>query len=185
MTDGVRIGEDDSLAFGFQQMPADVEGADPGLIASANDKMGIYSILDTASTDILIPGLYYFSFVEKLMAAVFGPDSTAYTLRDATVYSPCQANFPNVYLSVNGYWTQILPTDYVEGLTTGAAECRLRFSQIDSNFMVLGMPWYNGYYIEHSASTGETFVAIAPHTNSDKVSVSASPAVFALSLIHI
>ena len=179
MTDGVRIGEDDSLAFGFQQMPADVEGADPGLMASANDKMGIYSILDTASTDILIPGLYYFNFVTKLMAAVFGPNSDLFTMRDSTVYTPCQANYPNVYLSVNGYWTQILADDYVEEVNAGANECRLRFSQIDSNFMVLGMPWYLGYYVEHNTSDDGTFVAIAPHTDSQKVSVSASPAVFA------
>lgn len=146
---GVRIGEKEAGAYTFQ----DEEGAGSWI----GD--GIYTIFDTGSSDIYMSILWFDSFVEELYAAV----GIEYEIKEGAAYSKCNANFPNIYFMVDGYWLQIPSDDY---LSEDDDLCRLRIRPIEAPFNILGMPAYIGYYVTHNWDQG--YMTFAPHTSSNK-----------------
>ena len=75
--------------------------------AQRND--GIYTIFDSASTDILLSVLWYESFVEKFYEAV----GLEYTIFEGKASAACSNNLPDLYFLINGHWLQVRREDYV------------------------------------------------------------------------
>ena len=113
-----------------------------------SSSVGVYTILDTASSDILISSLWFDSFAEKL----FGHVGKDFEYNDGRVYSSCAVSYPNIYFMINGFWLQIQPEDYVVKLTD--ILCTFKIRPFDAPFNILGMPAFMGYYVTHGWGSG-------------------------------
>ena len=149
--EGIRIGEDDSLAFAF-------ETEDPQVISEDG---GVYSIFDTAAPRIYISQLWFNSFTEQF----YGSMNIRYETRQGVTFAQCDANYPNLYFMVEGFWIQIPREEYLTVLDDDLT-CRLQIQQIDTPFNILGMPFFMDYYISHDNDLGS--MAFAPQKDSTK-----------------
>ena len=95
---GIRFGESFSDSYTYTQDDQVVWMRD-----------GVYSIFDTAASEIYISILWYESLIEKL----FEKATTTYETKNGATYASCTANYPNLYFMLDGYWLQIPPEDYL------------------------------------------------------------------------
>ena len=95
---GIRFGERSSDAYTFAQ-------EDQAVWMNG----GVYTIFDTAASEIYISILWYESLVEKL----FEKATTPYETTGGATYGSCTANYPNLYFMLDGHWLQIPPIDYL------------------------------------------------------------------------
>ena len=125
---------------------------------------GVYSIFDTAASEIYISILWYESLVEKL----FEKATTTYETKNGATYASCTANYPNLYFMLDGYWLQIPPVDYLVDISEAqdGQVCRIRIRPIDAPFNIMGMPAYLGYYVTHNWSEG--YMEFSPHLDSER-----------------
>ena len=146
----MRFGKSDSNAWTFHDMAlgSEING-------------GLYTIWDTAASDIYLSVLWYESYVEKL----FGSMGVDYSIEDGVTKASCGANYPDIYFLHNGYWQQIKPVDYVR--EEAGDVCSLRIKPIDAPFNIMGMPAYIGYYIQHNWGAG--VMKFAPHSDNGNV----------------
>lgn len=150
---GIRFGERSSDAYTFAQ-------EDQAVWMNG----GVYTIFDTAASEIYISILWYESLVEKL----FEKATTPYETTGGATYGSCTANYPNLYFMLDGHWLQIPPIDYLVDISEAqdGVRCRIRIRPIDAPFNIMGMPAYLGFYVTHNWEEG--YMAFAPHEDSDR-----------------
>ena len=85
-------------------------------------------------------------------------------------YAQCDANYPNLYFMVEGFWIQIPREEYLTVLDDDLT-CRLQIQQIDTPFNILGMPFFMDYYISHDNDLGS--MSFAPQKDSTKAPLQA------------
>ena len=115
-----------------------------------SSSVGVYTIFDTASADILISSLWFDSFAERF----FGHVGKEFEHRDGRVFSSCAAAYPNIYFMINGFWIQVQPEDYVVRLSDTL--CTFKIRPFDAPFNILGMPAFMGYYVTHGWGSGSS-----------------------------
>ena len=132
---------------------------------------GIYTIFDTAASEIYLSILWYESFVEKL----FSKMGIAYEITGGATYARCNANYPNLYFMLDGHWLQIPPADYLLDVSEkeDGSRCRIRVRPIDAPFNIMGMPAFLGFYVTHNWERG--YMAFSPHPDSDRVPLQSGP----------
>lgn len=124
---------------------------------------GIYTIFDTAASDIFLSILWYESFVEQLYSSM-GID---FAIEDGVAKAVCDTNYPDLYFMLNGYWMQVKAADYIR--EESSKVCSLKIKGIDAPFNIMGMPAYIGYYIQHNWDQGS--MTISPHSDSINASL--------------
>lgn len=136
--EGIRFGTDDNKAYEF----ADYEMTETAL-------GGVYTIIDTAASDIYISALYYKAFITQLMEEAGVED---YEIKDGEVFTQCDPGFPELQFIFNGYDFPLLPEDYVQDISTGASgtNCRLRLVSINAPFNIVGTTLLLDYYVGFS-----------------------------------
>lgn len=68
----------------------------------------------------MISALYYESLIIKIMEKVPGVE---WTFQDGIVYTPCSADYPNIYFMYSQYWIEVNPKDYVFPVTEDGTMC--------------------------------------------------------------
>lgn len=95
---GIRIGERSENAFTYEM-------EDQAVWING----GVYTIFDTAASEIYLSILWYESFVD----ALFSKMGIEYETKKGATYARCNANYPNIYFMLDGQWLQIPPVDYI------------------------------------------------------------------------
>jgi hypothetical protein len=130
----------------------------------------VYTIFDTASTELLISDLWFESVVDAYMTA----QGLSYQTVNGTVYYTCQATeLAPLDYGVGGYWLQMDGADLSgEVEFANYTGCFLKIKGIDAPFNVLPSQAYTGYYIEHNYAEGT--ITVTPHGDSRKPSLAAA-----------
>ena len=130
-------------------------------------KNSIYTMFDTASSQIILPQAYFPAFLEELFRNMADKE---YELADGYVVSKCYDDFPNVQFLFDGHWIDVEPRDYVVDVSStgkpGDEACVLLFGQGDHPYVVMGLPAYMDYYVVHDDDNSR--IGFAPHNYSKK-----------------
>jgi len=139
----------------------------------------VYTIFDTASSELLISDLWFASVVDAYMTA----QGLSYQTVNGTVYYTCQAAaLAPLDYGVGGYWLQMDGADLSgEVEFANYTGCFLKIKGIDAPFNILPAQAYTGYYVEHNYA--EDTITITPHGDSLKPSL--APAVGAAETLEI
>lgn len=133
-----------------------------------------YAIFDTGSSHLLIPPSVYDLVIDKLVKVSGEP---SYQIEDGFIITSCRASWKPLYLMISGYWIQILPEDYVYDVSENGdrSVCHLAILKNTLDYWLLGMPFYQGYYVIHNMGELQdngTYmnptVGFAPHVDSKK-----------------
>ena len=108
----------------------------------------VYTIFDTASSDMHISALWFDDLVYQIMNEV-GIDD--YEVTEGEVFSRCDVDFPDLNFIMGGYDLTVNADDYVQDITTDGSRtnCRLRLVSLNAPFHIAGGPLYNSYAVGH------------------------------------
>ena len=131
-----------------------------------NNQGGLYSIIDTGSTALMISALYYESLINKIFDAV--PD-TEWEFDSGIVLTECDVEYPSVYFMFDQKWIEVAPKDYVMQADDTGELCYFFILPVNMPLNVIGMPLFVDYYTIHDPLTGQ--IGWAPHAASNKDSL--------------
>lgn len=131
---------------------------------------GIYSVVDTGSTAMMISSIYFESLIENIVAAVPG---VKWSFQQGAVFTECDAKYPKLYFLMDGKWIEVDPQDYVVPNPDAPSECILFILPVNMPINIFGMPLFVDYYTIHDPETGT--IDYAPHTSSTKTTLLTTP----------
>ena len=94
----------------------------------------------------MISALYYEDLIIKMMEKVASVD---WSFQDGLVFTPCDANYPNLYFMFKTKWLEVNPKDYLFSVTEDQTMCIFFIMPVNLPMNILGMPLYVDYYTIH------------------------------------
>lgn len=130
-----------------------------------------YSIFDTGSTHIFVPGDYLAAFMNYMIEIT----PFTYEQKNGFTVAQCNADWKSLWFMVQGYWIQLTPQDYLVDVSPNKDKtvCHLLMVPNTFNFFVLGLPTFYGYYVVHNM--GKNFLGWIPHDDSMKEFLTKAP----------
>ena len=61
---------------------------------------GVYTVFDTGASNIYLSEIWHDTFIKKLFSHV----GVSYQTRGGRTYATCEADYPNLYFMMDGYW---------------------------------------------------------------------------------
>lgn len=116
-----------------------------------------YTIFDSGTSQILLPSSIFQTFTKEVLKANGNPN---YSVRDGMILIECNTTpHVSVFWMVAYYWLEILPEDYIVDVSAkgDGSVCMLQFKANIYDFIVLGTPILQNYYVtfdmENSTAT--------------------------------
>jgi len=151
-TTAIRFGDDDRDAYHFTTMD-----------------QSMVSIFDSGTSMVFVPKSLWSLFFEKVKAAM---PQLSFSRQGQYYATDCNFDgLPSIYLMMQGYWVEILPTDYlIDGTKPDSDKryqiCTLGFISNSDDYWLLGDVFMRGYYT--TFDNENSLIGIAPHSNSIK-----------------